>query len=195
MGKSTDSRVKPLTISATLISISAIGYAVFQLVREGVYIERLNYLDSTTLILVALLMLRSATKLKAESDLQTVSLGIIACVSFVFGFEAIYKLSFYGLPWRMPPAELREFIIQVGVSLVALAGFAHGEFVFTRGSKIALAIFALSWLFWLAVGFPQLWDAQPQFEALIDLPLTPIMVYSLNRAAKVALFLVYFFLY
>jgi hypothetical protein len=185
---------KPLTLLTALTSLGAILYAIFQIVREGVYINSLNYVDGTTLIMLALLMLRGVQKLRNESDLQTVSLGIIASVSFVFCFEAIYKLSFFGIPWRMPPADLREFIIQVGVTLVALAGFAQGKFRFTRGSKIALAIFAILWAFWLSLGFPQLWDNQPQFDALINLPLTASMVYYLNRAAKVALFFVYFFL-
>ena len=94
-----------------------------------------------------------------------------------------------------PPEELRAFIIQGAVSLVALTGFAQGIFRFTRWSKIALAAFIGLWLLWLVVGFPQLWDGMKIHAPLIDVPFSWGATYALNRLTKIALFLFFFFLY
>jgi hypothetical protein len=186
---------KPLSLLSAVIALGTILYVIFQLIRGQIYLERLNDIDGTTLILVALLMLRGVYRLREEADLQTVSLSLIASVSFIFGFEAIYKWSFYFYPWRMPPAELREFIVQVGVSLVVLAGFGQKKFRFTRGSWMALAIFIALWGFWLMVGFPQLWDGQARYLAILPVHLSWNMIYLLNRCVKAAFMMVYYFLF
>ena len=178
-----------------LLSLGLIAYAVYGWLQGDIYVVRLNYVDSSTLVMVGLLLLRAVTKLDVQSDLQTVSIGLVSAISFIFAYEALYKLSFYFLPWHMPPEELRAFILQVAVSLVALAGFAQGIFRFTRGSKIALAAFIGLWVVWLAVGFPQLRDGLNVYLPLIGVPSSWGMIYALNRLTKLALFLFYFLLY
>lgn len=186
---------KPLSLFVVLLALSMIFYALYDRWQGNIFVARLNYLDGTTLIMVALLLLRAVTRLTDESDLQTVSIGLISAISFVFAYEMIYKWSFFFFPWRMPPDELREFIIQISVSLVVLAGFAQGIFRITLGSKIALVIFALGWIFWLAVGFPQLLDGLNIYVPLIEIPFSWGMIYTFNRLTKVALFLFYILLY
>lgn len=186
---------KPLSLFVVLLALSMIFYALYDRWQGNIFVARLNYLDGTTLIMVALLLLRAVTRLTDESDLQTVSIGLISAISFVFAYEMIYKWSFFFFPWRMPPDELREFIIQISVSLVVLAGFAQGVFRITLGSKIALAIFALGWMIWLAVGFPQLLDRLTIYVPLIEIPFSWGMIYTFNRLTKVALFLFYILLY
>ena len=186
---------KPLSTLAAVGALGAILYGILQLAQKNLYLERLNYVDNTTLLLLGLLMLRGVSGLREESDLQTVSLALIACVSFIFGYEAIYKWSFYFAPWRMPPAELREFLIQAGTSLVFLAGFAQKKFSFTRGNVLAGALFAALWITWLLIGFPQISDGQPQHGVILPLSLSGDLIYYLNRGTKVAFFLIYFFLF
>jgi hypothetical protein len=182
-------------LATTLLAFGSIFYSVYQRAIGNIYVERLNYVDVTTLILVALLLLRAVTKLDDKSDLQTFSIALIGVLSFVFSFEAIYKWSFYFYPWRMPPEELREFVIQVAIGLVILAGFAEGNFRVNRGSKFAAIAFVVSWIFWLLVGFPQLWDGKNIYPAILNIPFTWGMIYGLNRVTKIALFLVYYFIY
>jgi hypothetical protein len=186
---------KPLSLLVAFLGLFMIIYALYGRWGGNIYVARLNYIDGTTLIMVALLLLRAVIKLNDDSDLQTVSIGLISAVSFVFAYEMIYKWSFFFFPWRMPPEELREFIIQISVSLVVIAGFSQGIFHLRVGSKIALVIFAVGWLIWLAVGFPQLVDGKIFYVPLVEIPFSGGMIYALNRLTKIALFLFYFLLY
>ena len=186
---------KPLSVATTLLALGTILYAVYQRAFGNIYIERLNYVEGTTLIMVGILLLRAVRKLKDNSDLQTVSTALIGALSFIFVYEAIYKWSFFFYPWRMPAEDLREFVIQVAIGLVVLAGFAEGKFRLNRASKIAAIAFVIGWIIWLLVGFPQFWDGKNIHTAILNIPFTKDMIYSLNRATKVSLFLVYYFIY
>jgi hypothetical protein len=186
---------KPISLLAGIVAVGTIVFSLYHRVLGNVYIERLHYVDSTTLIMVGALVLRAVTKLDRKGDLETSSMALIGALSFLFAYEAIYKWSFYFFPWQMPPEELREFVLQVAISLVVFAGFAQGAFGITGPSVIAACVFVAGWAFWLIVGFPQLWDGQRVYPSVIHLRLTPVVIYNLNRATKVALCLVYWFAY
>ena len=168
---------------------------MYQRAFGNIYIESLNYVEGTTLIMVGILLLRAVMKLKNDSDLQTVSMALIGALSFLFTFEAIYKWSFFFYPWQMPAEDIREFVLQVAIGLVGIAGFAAGKFRFNRASKIALIAFVIGWIFWLLIGFPQVWDGKNIHTAVLNIPFTKDMIYSLNRVTKMSLFLVYYFIY
>ena len=186
---------KPLSLLTSVVALSLLGLALFELGSGSLYVARLNYVDATTLAMVALLLLRAVTKLQSASDLATVSIALASSLSFLFSYEAIYKWSFYLLPWRLPAPELREFLLMVGVGLIILTGFSQQVFKLRRASLILLGLFIAAWLFWLAVGFPQLWDGVNSHHAVLDLPLAGNMLYVLNRATKFVWFLFYFYLY
>ena len=131
--------------------------------------------------------------MRRDTDLQAVSIALIGALSFVFSFEAIYKLSFY-FQMRMPPDEVREFIIQCGITLTALAGFAFEKFRLSRLNLICAGVFALGWAAWLLAGYPQL-GGRSYYANVLGIVFTYQMTYALNRATKFALCLVYFFLY
>jgi Na+-driven multidrug efflux pump len=88
---------------------------------------------------------------------------------------------------------LRELVIQIGIALTGLVGFAFGKFKWSTLSKIFTAIFVIGWVFWLAVGFPQIFSDKLFLPALLPVHLSQSMVYLLNRVLKFALFLVFFF--
>jgi hypothetical protein len=186
---------RPLGTLTAVVAGWMIIYSLFKLTTGNLYLEQLNYVDSTTITMVGILLLRGVLRLRHGSDGQAVAIALIGALSFVFSFEALFKLSFYAFPWRMSPAELREFIIQVGIALTALAGFAFGQFRITKASLVLVIVFALCWTIWLAVGFPQLTTGKDFYAPLIDVPLTLPMIYILNRITKIALCLVYYFLY
>jgi hypothetical protein len=186
---------KPFSLIATLVALSFFGLALFELGSGNLYNAQLNYVDVTTLAMIAFLLLRAVTKLRYASDLETVSIALVSSLSFLFSYEAIYKLSFFLLPWKMPPLELREFFLQVGVGMILLVGFAQGVFKLRGASQIMLGLFIAAWLFWLAVGFPQLWDSANFYGAILDIKLTRDMIYGLNRLTKIIWFLFYFCLY
>jgi hypothetical protein len=186
---------KPMSLLITTVALSLFGLALFELVSGSLYVARLNFVDATTLAMVALLLLRAVTKLHSASDLETVSIALASGLSFLFSYEAIYKWSFYLLPWRLPAPELREFLLMVGVGLIILTGFSQQVFKLRRANLILLGLFIAAWLFWLAVGFPQLWDGVNSHDAVLDLRLSGNMTYVLNRATKFIWFLFYFCLY
>lgn len=165
---------------------------VIEWLKGNIFVESINYIDATTLMMVGVLLVRGVVKQRNDTDLQAVSIGLIAALSFVFAFEAFYKLSFYVLPIFMPADELREFTIQLGTALTGLAGFAFGKFVFSKKSKLFLTLFLFEWAFWLSIGFPQLFTTQLFYPVIISLHLEWGTIYFLNRAAKFTLFLVYY---
>jgi hypothetical protein len=186
---------KPMSLLTTMVALSLLGLSLFELASGSLYVARLNYVDATTLAMVALLLLRAVTKLHSASDLATVSIALASSLSFLFSYEAIFKWSFYFLPWRMPAPELREFLLMVGVGLIILTGFSQQVFKLRRASLILVGLFIAAWVFWLAVGFPQLWDGVNSYDAVLDLRLTGNMIYVLNRATKFVWFMFYYCLY
>jgi hypothetical protein len=186
---------KPLSLTITLVALGLLSLTLIELGRGSLYVARLNYVDVTTLAMVALLLLRAVTRLPSKSDLETVSIALVSSLSFVFGYEAIYKWSFYFLPWRMSASELREFVLQIAIASVVLTGFAQKVFKLGRCSLVLLGLFATSWFFWLAIGFPQLWDGLNFYDAVLELPMTWGMIYALNRFTKLLWFMFHFCLY
>jgi hypothetical protein len=186
---------KPSVLLLTLVALGILTIAGITLGLGELYVARLEDVDATTLVMVSLLLLRAVWKLPTATNMETISIALVSCLSFLFSYEAIYKWSFYLLPWRMPPSELREFLLQAAVGLVILAGFALQLFKLKRIHLPLLGLFLVTWLFWLAVGFPQLWDGQNFYPALLDLPLSWAMIYAVNRATKFIWFLLYFSIY
>jgi hypothetical protein len=183
---------------SALAAAAAVGMVVYSLatrIAGNWYIEQLNYIDSTTITMVGVLLLRGLSRLRRDADGQAASIALIGALSFIFCFEALFKLSFYTFPWRMAPGELREFIIQVGIAFTALAGFAFHKYRFSTASFVFLVVFVLGWVFWLAAGFPQLTTGRDFYAPIIPVYLTGPMVYVLNRWIKIALCMVYYFLY
>jgi len=155
----------------------------------------LNWIDTMTPVMISVLLLSGVISLRDSTDLQAISVALIGALSFIFIYEAIYKISFYAPPKAIPPEELRDFLIQSGIALTALAGFAFGKFRLSPRSLIFLAIFVLGWIFWLLVGFPQVDNPQNYYPAVIDLQLDWNWIYVINRGTKVAMFFAYYFFY
>jgi hypothetical protein len=176
---------RPLSLLTSALAAVLIVAPIYLRVIGNVYIEQLNYIDGTTLVMVGILLLRGILSRRLDTDLQAVSIALIGALSFVFTFEAIFKLSFYAFPWRMPPTELREFVIQVGIALTALAGFAFGKYKISTLSWVFAGIFALGWAIWLLAGFPQLTNGENFYPAVLNISLTWDMIYALNRASGI----------
>ncbi len=166
-----------------------------QIVNGNTYFQPLNNIDGTTLIMIGILLLRGISAGWRDTDLQAVSIALIGALSFVFTFEAIYKWSFYLLPWKIPPAELRELVIQLGISATVLAGFAFEKFKWSKPSLVALWVFAVGWIFWLLIGYPQIFSERTMFPAVLNIILSHDMIYALNRFEKIILFLIFFSFY
>jgi hypothetical protein len=145
--------------------------------------------------MISILMLRGLYAMRDDTDLQAVSICLIGALSFIFVYEAIYKLSFYIPPHYMPPAELREFLIQCGIALTAVAGFAFGKFHFSKWSKLFAAAFVLLYAFWMLAGYPQVNTNGNVYWLIIPVHLSWNMVYAVNRGTKVLMFLTYLFFY
>jgi len=186
---------RPLSSATATLAAILILFPLYQRSIGNLYLETFNYVDGTTLIMVGVLLLRGIISLRLDSDLQAVAIALIGALSFVFAYEAIYKLAFFILPWRMPPPELREFVIQVAIALTALAGFAFGKFRVSPLSWIFAGVFATGWIIWLLAGFPQLNTIGTIYSPMVNVPLTGDMIYVLNRATKIALCLVFYFFY
>lgn len=187
---------KPLSLLTVLLAGFMITIPLYQRIIGIVYLEQLNWVDGTTIIMVGILLVRGVVlRWESDTDLQAVSIALIGALSFIFTYEALYKLSFYTFPWRMPGAELRQFVIQVGIALTALVGFAFGKFSVSRLSNVFTGLFIACWIIWLLIGFPQLESGKNFYPVIINVPMPIDMIYLIGRATKVALFLVYIFLY
>jgi len=121
---------RPLSLISGVLALLLILHEVIQIASGELYQRSLHFVDGTTLIELGFLALLGLFTLRDQSDLQAVSSILVAGLSFIFIYEAIYKWSFYLTPFRfpMPPAELREFIIQTGIAATILTGFANNFF-------------------------------------------------------------------
>jgi hypothetical protein len=185
---------RPLSMNVAIISVILILYESIQIATGHLY--TVSLVDGTTIIELGILALLGMYTLSDQTDLQAVSFTLVAGLSFIFIYEAIYKWSFYLAPFRlpMPPSELREFIIYMGIAATILTGFAVGYFGLKKWTFIWLGIFILLWTFWLLIGFPQISGGSftPQ---VIHIDLTRGMNYVLNRATKLAMYLAYITLF
>lgn len=183
---------RPLSLIAAILAVLLIVYEVIQIASGHLYQEALNRMDGTTLVELGILTLLGVFTLRDQTDLQAVSFTLVAGLSFIFIYEAIYKWSFYLAPFRMamPPPEFREFVIQSGIAATILTGFASGFFSLKKWTFIWLGVFVVLYVFWMLVGFPQITGGSfaPQ---VIPIDLTYDMNYILNRATKLAMFLAY----
>jgi len=187
---------RPLSLIAAILAVLLIVYEGIQIASGHLYQEALNRMDGTTLVELGILTLLGVFTLRDQTDLQAVSFTLVAGLSFIFIYEAIYKWSFYLAPFRMamPPPEFREFVIQTGIAATILTGFADGFFTLKKWTFIWLGVFVVLYGFWLLVGFPQITGGSfaPQ---VIPIDLTYDMNYILNRATKLAMFLAYLTLF
>jgi len=187
---------RPLSLIAAILAALLIIYELIQIASGALYQSALNNMDGTTLVELGILMLLGVFTLRDQTDLQAVSFTLVAGLSFIFIYEAIYKWSFYLAPFRMdmPPAEFREFVIQCGIAASILTGFAVGFFKLTRWTFIWLGLFVVLYVFWMLVGFPQVTGGSfsPQ---VIAVNFTHDMTYVVNRSTKLLMFLAYLTLF
>jgi hypothetical protein len=183
---------RPFSSLAGLLALGMIVFPLYQILLGITYFEPLDYIDETTLVMLGILILRCVLVYKRDTDLQAVSIALVCGLSFVYTFEALYKWSFYIFPWAIPAAEMRALVIQVGIALTGGVGFAFGRFRWSTGAKIFTGIFGLGWLFWLLIGFPQIFSDTLYLSPLINIHLSHSLIYLLNRGIKMALFLGFF---
>jgi len=186
---------RPLSCASAIFAVLLMLYSLYQLHLGNTYLDSFNWIDGTTFIMIGVLLLRGISSLWRESDLQAVSIALVGALSFVFAYEAIYKLAFFIFPWRMPPAELREFVIQVAIALTASVGFAFGTFRVSAISWYFLGVFVIGGMIWLAAGFPQIYNSETFYRPILNIHFAREMIYMINRATKIALCLVYYFFY
>ncbi len=190
--------VRKRPLSALLIALGLFGLAVelVQISLGNLYMTALSNVDGTTLLMMGVLLLWGIFSLRSETDFQAVAFSFVAVLSFVLAYEATFKWSFYLFPfmYSMPNPELRLFLIEGGSALTVLAGLAEGHFRIKKWTLIWFGLFALLWIIWLSVGFPQL-SGQVMYSPVVPIPFTPAMTYVINRATKVVLFFVYLTLF
>jgi hypothetical protein len=188
--------MRPLGLLTAALAIVIIVYEVIQISSGNLYQEQLNDIDGTTLIMLGILMLRGVFTLRDRTDLHFVSFALVNLLSLVFAYEAIYKWSFYLVPFvkQMPPSELRSFAIQISTALTVLTGFAVRDFTIKKWALIWLGIFVILWVFWLLVGFPQI-TGESFFPQAIPIDFNHDMTYLLNRASKLVMFFAYLTLF
>jgi hypothetical protein len=183
---------RPLSSLAAILALLIILYEVFDIARGELYQPALYFIDGTTLIELGILMLLGVVTLRDQTDLQAVSFTLVAGLSFIFIYEAIFKWSFYLAPFRlhMPAPEFREFVIQLATAATILTGFANGFFTLKKWTVVWLGLFVALWILWLLVGFPQI-TGEVILPRVIPIDFTHSMTYILNRCTKAVLFLAY----
>lgn len=185
---------RPLSFAVGALGGLVILFALYMRIRGAMYLEQLDYIDTFTPVMISILMLRGVYALRHDTDLQAVSISLIGALSFIFIYEALYKVSFYVVR-PMPPTELREFVIQVGIALTAVAGFAFGKFHLSRWSRVFLITFVALYGFWMLIGYPQVDTGGNAYWVIIPVHFTWNMIYAVNRGTKVLMFFAYLFFY
>ncbi len=188
---------RPLSfIVAAGAIIVILASLVYRLVEGNMLIGALDNMDAFTPVMISILMLRGLWALRRDTDLQAVSMALIEALSFIFVYEAIYKISFYIPPfYKMPPSELREFLIQCGIALTVVVGFAYGKLHFSKWSRVFAVAFVLLYAFWMLAGFPQVNTSADVYWKLIPINWTWNLMYLVNRGTKVLMFFTYLFFY
>jgi len=173
-----------------------IAYEVIQITSGELYQKALNHVDGTTLIELGILTLLGVFTLRHQTDLHAVAFTLVAGLSFIFIYEAIYKWSFYLAPFGkpMPSVEIREFVIQSGIALTLLTGFAVRDFTLKKWTLIWLGAFVVLWIFWLLTGYPQI-TGEVIFSRVIHIDFTHETLYVLNRSTKFVMYLAYLTLF
>jgi hypothetical protein len=185
---------RPFSAAVGVLSGLVILAALTLRLEGHMLLGQLNNIDAFTPVMISILLLRGIYAMREDTDLQAVSIALIGGLSFIFIYEAIYKLSFYVVK-PMPPAELREFLIQLGTALTAAAGFAFGKFHFSRWSRIFAAAFVILYAFWMLAGYPQVDTSANVYWVILPIKFTWDMIYVVNRGTKVLMFLTYLFFY
>ncbi len=185
---------RPLSLIAAILALVLIVYELTQIVGGHLYQKSLDKMDATTLVELGILTLLGVFTLRDKTDLQAVSFTLVAGLSFIFIYEAIYKWSFYLIPFRahiqMPPAELREFIIDVGIAATVLTGFSSHLFTLKKWTFLFLGIFVALYAFWMLVGFPQITN-QSYYPQIIHINFDHWTTYAVNRGTKFFMYLAY----
>ncbi len=185
---------RPLSLIALIFALLLIIYELTQIIGGHLYQKALDKMDATTLVELGVLTLLGVFTLRDKTDLQAVSFTLVAGLSFIFIYEAIYKWSFFLVPFRkyidMPPQDLREFIIDVGIAATILTGFATGLFRLTKWTFLFLGIFVALYAFWMLVGFPQITN-ESFYPQVIHVNFTWPMIYAVNRGTKFFMYLAY----
>ena len=96
---------RPLSLAIGMAASLVILAAVYFRIQGHMLLPQLNNMDTFTPVMISILMLRGIYALRKDTDLQAVSLSLIAALSFIFIYEAIYKVSFYGPTRPIPPAR------------------------------------------------------------------------------------------
>ncbi len=186
---------RPLSLAVAAGAVLIILVSLYLRFSGHMLLGQLDDMDAFTPVMISILILRGLYAMRNDTDLQAVSISLIAALSFIFIYEAIYKLSFYPPSRPMPPPELRDFLIQLGTALTAAVGFAFGKFHFSRWSKISLAAFVLLYAFWMLIGYPQVNTSANVYWVIIPVHYTWDMIYFINRGTKVLMFFTYLFFY
>jgi type IV secretory pathway TrbD component len=187
---------RPLSLLAGLLAIALIFYELRQIAGGQLYMQALGYIDGTTVIELCLLGLWGFYTLRDRTDLQAVSFTLVNSLSFIFSYEALYKWSFFLAPFHldMPATEFRQMVIQIGIALTLLTGFAVHFFTLKKWTIPMIGLFIMLWAFWLLLGYPQL-DGRLYLSPVLQIDLAPPLVYALNRATKFVLWLAYLTLF
>ncbi len=185
---------RPLSAAVAVLCTLVILVSLAIRIQGNMLLGSLDNMDAFTPVMISILLLRGIYAMRNDTDLQAVSIALISALSFIFVYEAIYKISFY-LDKPMPPAEVREFLIQLGTALTVVAGFAFGKLHFSKWSRIFAVAFVLLYAFWMLAGYPQVDTNANVYWVFIPVKFTWDMIYIVNRATKALVFLTYLFFY
>ncbi len=185
---------RPLSFAVSVMAAIVILVSLFLRFSGHMLLAQLNDIDAFTPVMISILILRGLYALRNDTDLQAVSIALIGALSFIFIYEAIYKISFY-IVRPMPPADLRDFLIQLGTALTAAAGFAFGKFHFSKLSRYFAIAFVILYAFWMLIGYPQVNTSANVYWVIIPFRYTWDMIYAINRGTKVLMFFTYLFFY
>lgn len=193
----------PFSLFLFIASILLALFFTMMLSVKGLYQKSLAEIDMSSLIMASLLTAKTALYSADNSKLKLIAVICLFNVSFLLGFEFIYKFLFFA--WVVEPAELRELVLFGAAATGGLYLYSDRKVRITRAGQYSLLLFAVTMLFWFFCGYPQLFkihEIEPVsipgitiegYPHLIPVELNRTGVYIVNRIAKGALWLFFMF--
>ncbi len=186
---------RPLSLILACMGFSAVIFFVFIIASTGsIYINALDRLDGTTLLMISVLLIKSVWVYRNLPDTISFGNSVVIVLAFIYTFESVYKFLFFD--WVTNPADLRVLLLQIGTVSVIMLPIGYKSLQVTK-TVVGFIILYVAFMFiWWIFGYPQIFedvDNRVIFLGADRIHVSLNQVFIWNRVAKLWLFLAFIF--
>ncbi len=186
---------RPLSLILACMGFSGFLFFVFIIASTGsIYINALDRLDGTTLLMISVLLIKSVWVYRNLADPISFGNSVVIVLAFIYIFESIYKFLFFD--WLTNPADLRVLLLQIGTVSVIMLPIGYKSIQLTKPVIGFLTLYSAFMFIWWIFGYPQIFEDVENrviFFGADRINVTLNQVFIWNRVAKLWLFLAFVF--